>query len=173
MIWISKIDWDDTPLLNVIKLWNLYLQEIPLLREFKVPRFILPHGENHRHELHCFGDASERGYCGVIYLRSFVAERECQVQILTSRSKVAPIKKLSLPRLEVCASVLVTKLAFHVIQTFQDNLHISSVYYWSDSTIVLNWIKASPHKWKTFVGKSLLLLNINHHLNPGFMFPLP
>lgn len=102
-------------------------------------------------ELHGFADSSEKGYCGVVYLRAVHADSKVTVSLLLAKTKVAPIKKVSLPRLELCAVVLVFKLLHFVLQQLelQDKLTASTA--WTDSMIALNWLRSSPHRWKTYV----------------------
>ena len=69
---------------------------------------------------------------------------------MTSKTKVAPIKRLTIPRLELCGAHLLAHLLRHVYQTLE--ISISHVYAWTDSTIVLNWLDGSPRRFKTFVG---------------------
>ena len=70
--------------------------------------------------------------------------------IVSSKTKVAPIKRLTLPRLELCGAHLLANLLFHVKEAL--NLPLQEVYAWTDSTIVLNWLDGNPRRFKTFVG---------------------
>lgn len=83
-----------------------------------------------------------------LYMRSITTTGPYVVRLLCSKTRVVPIKKLSLPRLELCAVVL-EKLYVAAIKSLRINLN--GVFFWSDSTIVLHWIQMSPHKLNTFV----------------------
>lgn len=67
-----------------------------------------------------------------------------------SRTKVAPLRRLSIPRLELCGAQVLARLLGHLKELFQ--IPSSNVYAWTDSTIVLNWLTGSPRRFKTYVG---------------------
>ena len=67
---------------------------------------------------------------------------------MISKTKVVPIRRLSIPRLELCGAYLLAQLLHHVQQVCQ--LPINSVHAWTDSTIVLNWLVGSPQRFKTY-----------------------
>ena len=139
---------------------------------FANDRFILPKKEEtvQKIELHVFCDASEKAYDAVVN-----AVIQCQndksSQVLTSYTRVAPLKSLSLPRLEFCASVLDTKLLKTVKKIlavfFDDDI---SLHGWTDSTPVLSWLSKPAFTWKTFIRnriayiQSLLPFNQGNHV---------
>ena len=96
--------------------------------------------------MHGFSNASGRAYAAVVYL--CVNNKKRSVVLVASKTKVAPVKQVLLPRLELCAARLLSKLVKHV----QDVLTLSCpVHLWSDSTITLAWIHGHPTRWKTYV----------------------
>ncbi|GFW56664.1 integrase catalytic domain-containing protein, partial [Trichonephila clavipes] len=100
-------------------------------------------------ELHAFSDASEKAYGSSIYLKSISALGEVKVCLVTSKSRVSPLKQISIPRLELCGAVLAAKLMKKVKEAL--NLQITAVHFWSDSTIVMSWMHRESRELKTFV----------------------
>ncbi|GFW00325.1 uncharacterized protein TNCV_4355221 [Trichonephila clavipes] len=100
-------------------------------------------------EIHGFADASERCYGAAVYCKSKKLKSETLVRLITSKSRVAPIKSLTIPRLELCAAVLLAKLAKRVVAALQ--LDTAELYLWLDSMIVLAWLRKEPMDLKIFV----------------------
>lgn len=101
-----------------------------------------------RLETHVFVDASETAYCCVVYFRLLDA-RGIQVALVGSKSKVAPLKTLSIPRLELKAAVL----GVQYLQSILSNhaLPVAQKYLWTDSTTVLAWILSDHRRFQKFV----------------------
>ena len=89
-------------------------------------------------ELHGFADASKQAYAAVIYLPIIKNSQAC-VSPLVAKTRVAPLKTLSIPRLEFCAAHLLAKLAKHITEIMP--IEVSSIHLWSDSSDVLCWLK--------------------------------
>ncbi|GFW57138.1 integrase catalytic domain-containing protein [Trichonephila clavipes] len=100
-------------------------------------------------EIHGFADASERCYGAAVYCKSKNLKSETLVRLITRKSRVAPIKSPTIPRLELCAAVLLAKLVKRVVAALQ--LETAELYLWSDSMIVLAWLRKEPMDLKTFV----------------------
>lgn len=100
-------------------------------------------------ELHGFADASLRAYAAAIYFRVVSADGVVSSGLLTSKSRVAPIKSMTVPRLELSAALLLAKLMDSVLKTLGDR--DITVHFWGDSTIVLSWLKKEPCEFREFV----------------------
>ncbi len=99
--------------------------------------------------MHVFCDASEKAYGSVAYLRIETGDY-IQVAFIMARSRVAPKKQLSVPRLELCAALSGAQLAKTLNSEL--TLNIRQTVMWSDSTTVLHWIKSESCNYKVFVG---------------------
>lgn len=104
--------------------------------------------KNSEWQLHGFCDASERAYAAAIYV-VLQTKKGIRAKLLTAKSKVAPIKVVSLPKLELCGASLLVELIAYVLP--RRAKPPSNIYCWSDSQIVLAWLKKHPSKWKPFV----------------------
>jgi hypothetical protein len=93
--------------------------------------------------------ASMSAYGATIYVRTF-AENNCLVRLLCSKSRVAPLKTITLPRLELCAALLLARLIVSVKKGAKHSRH-QTVFMESDSMVVLAWLNNSPNTWQTFV----------------------
>ncbi|GFU75555.1 integrase catalytic domain-containing protein [Trichonephila clavipes] len=112
-----------------------------------VPRWVILTADNIV-ELHGFADASSLAYAAAIYCRQ-KHNGKIKVQLLVSKTKVAPVKQVSIPRLELCGAHLLSKLFKSVLRTLK--YYTFDVFAWTDSKIVLSWLSGHPRKWKTFV----------------------
>ncbi|XP_055633232.1 uncharacterized protein LOC129773618 [Toxorhynchites rutilus septentrionalis] len=125
--------------------WINYHSNLPALNELNIHRYVL-FPNSVEIELHLFPDASDIGYRTCAYLRS--VSGQIKIALLTSKSRIAPLKKQSTPRLELCGALL----SAEVYQRITASLQITfSTVFWTDSTTVINWLKATPSTWTTFV----------------------
>ncbi|XP_055914878.1 uncharacterized protein LOC129948078 [Eupeodes corollae] len=150
-IWRERINWDEPIHEAHFELWKKWLNLLPTIREIKIRR---PYLNNLKFdaestvELHVFVDASLSGFAAVCYLR---VQRGTSIQcnLVCSKTKVASLKPISVPRMELEAAVLGVRLAQTVINGH--SIQINRRYFWSDSQSVLCWIKNDNRKLKQFV----------------------
>lgn len=154
------LEWDEamSPT-NVIK-WQQWLSELPLLENFRVPRCVLPpHAslETCELELHIFCDASELAYGAVAYLRVIDQLDDVHVSFLMAKSRLAPVKPMTVPRLELCAAVMAVKLSSILKRAL--NFEINKVSFWTDSMIVLQYIYNTSRRLKMFVANRVATIH--------------
>jgi len=148
-MWTLGSGWDEQLPETLVSQWHNFRAEAKQLELLKIPRH-LTGCKLAKVEIHGFCDASEKAYAACIYVRSFNSDSlSWNVTLLCSKTKVAPIKRISLPRLELSGSLLLVRLMKTAIPSIQ--LPNYEVFAWTDSTIALAWIQSSPHRWKTFV----------------------
>ena len=150
-LWELKVDWDDPVPAPIQHVWSQWKGELPFLSNCHVPRYHFPKNVNIRKlQLHGFSDASEDAYAGVVYIRGEDTSGNAHVGLVMAKTKVSPLKRLTIPRLELCGTYLLAKLLHYVRNIYK--IPIEDIYAWTDSTIVLNWLDGSPRRFKTFVG---------------------
>ncbi|GAB0092550.1 uncharacterized protein DMENIID0001_075520 [Sergentomyia squamirostris] len=150
-LWLIKADWDDDLSGNeyISTTWKNYQDVINDVPKIQIPRRFTTLKLPVQNHLLLFCDASEKAFAACIYVKTIDEYGQTQCQLLTAKSKVAPHKKISIARLELCAAVLGVRLLQTVLKALKSK--ISSITGYSDSTIVLHWLAAEPYRWKTFV----------------------
>lgn len=149
-LWLLKLGWDDEVPSDVAQVWTRFADTLPVLNTIRIPRHAL--GNNPKCiELHVFTDASEAAYGACLYVRTICNgdDSTIVVKLLCSKSKVAPLKPVSIPRLELCGALLGARLFEKVKDSLRCNF--DGIYFWCDSTIVLGWLRMPPTSLKTFV----------------------
>ena len=147
-LWSERLGWDECLPMYIHTEWTAFKRQLPCVIKIKIQRCIkCPTAV--RLEIHGFCDASQSAYGCCIYVRSIDSSGNIFVRLLSAKSKVAPLKPVSLPRLELCGALILSRL-FHKVMESMD-LPVDEIYLWSDSTIVLGWVRTSPNLLKTFV----------------------
>lgn len=145
-IWCLGISWDDAIPDNQFEKWLKWIKMLPSIENVQINRcYFSSQTPNSTIQLHIFVDSSEQAYAAVAYLRC-VTEKQVECALVAAKTRVAPIKPLSIPRLELEAALLGAKLA----QTIDSghSLQITQRYFWSDSKCVLSWL-SKPKKLQT------------------------
>lgn len=149
-LWSQGVDWDAEPPQTIVEAWHKFESDANALSKLQIPRRIF-NDNILTIDLHGFADASELGYASVAYLRITSSNDVIHTSFIMAKARVAPLKRISVARLELCAALLLSNLLHYVIETYSPKLCFNTVTAWTDSSIVLSWIKSSPHKWTTFV----------------------
>ena len=102
-------------------------------------------------ELHGFSDASCQNYGACVYMRSISKNGVICVNLVATKSRLAPFKKTTIPRLELLGNLLLSKLMTSVKNALSKSICISNCYFWTDSQVTLPWITSLDKNHKTFV----------------------
>jgi len=148
-VWLSKVHWDESVPQHIYTEWLEFARQLEVIEQIAFHRRLLIE-ECQDIQIHGFCDASSSGYGACIYVRSKGKHDIAMVRLLCAKSRVAPLKTVTLPRLELCGALLLARLQREAINTL--NINPSKTVFWSDSSVVLHWLKTSPHLLKTFVG---------------------
>ncbi len=121
-------------------------------------RCIKPAGSGHvkTFQLHHFADASENGYGTVTYLLLTNDHGQKSCTFMLGKSRVAPLKQVTIPRMELTAATIAVKMDRMLRQELQINLEEST--FWTDSTTVLRYIENDSTRFKTFVANRVSLI---------------
>ncbi|GFX74759.1 integrase catalytic domain-containing protein [Trichonephila clavipes] len=147
-LWLQELGWSDELPFKEENEWRRFIDSLEAVNNISIDTCIVIHRAESI-ELHAFSDASEKAYGSFIYLKYISALGEVKMCLVTSKSRVLPLKQISIPRLEQCETVLTAKLMKKVKEAL--NLQITAVHFWSDSTIVISWIHRESRELKTFV----------------------
>ena len=134
-LWRKNVGWDEEVDESIQNAWKTWMQELSKIAQtFRVPRSfeIQPSDEI---QLHLFSDASEQAFGAVAYLR-IQTPSNTRCHLVMAKSRVAPIKPLTLPRLELQGAVLAIRLKETVVKEM--NWKFDTVYFWTDSMITYN-----------------------------------
>ncbi|GFS51723.1 uncharacterized protein TNCV_613961 [Trichonephila clavipes] len=115
-----------------------------LLKNVSLPRYVEINASS---ELHVFVDASKGAYAACILVRT-VTSSEVKLNLMRAKCRVSPLKQLSIPRLELMARCIGSRLAL-LVRNALDIADIKTVF-WSDSTDALWWI-IKDDEWSIFV----------------------
>ena len=150
-IWTSGTDWDEPLETHIHDQASKWFAESTHLPNIKIPRCLREISDEVEVEkkLHVFVDASQKAYAAVVYQRSVYQNGNISVAFVASKSKVAPLNAVSIPRLELMGAMLGLSLALSVGQGI--DVGISDMKFWSDSMNVLYWIKKPSRSFKPFV----------------------
>ncbi|XP_075157775.1 uncharacterized protein LOC142231042 [Haematobia irritans] len=152
-LWEDQISWDDELPEDRKTKWHAFRNALNMLDNTHIPRHVFD-GQTAKHiQMHVFVDASERAYGAAIYIRSKLPNKRIIVRLLCAKSRVAPLQKVSLPRLELCAALLGAELANKTKNELR--YEDKQLFFWSDSEIVLHWINSASSSLKTFVANRI------------------
>ena len=153
----KKLEWDATLDDQCKQTWLNLLHELREAEPIYIPRYYFEEvkGEIQTVSLHGFSDASAEAYAAVIYLRIESTESS-YLRLVTAKTRVAPLTRQTIPRLELLAALILTRLITHVKSALTGFLQVSYIRCWSDSKVTLYWICGETRAWKQFVQNRVL-----------------
>jgi hypothetical protein len=172
-----KLGWDDDLPHDLNTMWLKWLDDLPLLSEVRISRCEKPKefGNVQTWELHHFSDASREAYGAVSYLRGIDEYGKISSCLVMAKSRLAPLKQLTIPRLELLAATTSVRLDNMLRKELRIDIHRS--YFWTDSTIVLYYVRNEDKVFQTFVANRVSEIrehsvpdqwrHIDGTLNPG------
>lgn len=160
-LWKLRVNWD-SPIPNDLKeKWLSHCEQLKEINNIDIPRYVLIESPQ-TIQIHGFCDASEVAYGACLYMRSTSLDGSTLARLICARSRVAPLKSTSLPRLELCGALLLATLFSKITEAL--TVKIDGCFFWSDSTIALAWIKSDSSRWQTFVSNRVAEIQ---RLTPG------
>ncbi|XP_011169353.1 uncharacterized protein LOC105202489 [Solenopsis invicta] len=127
--------------------------QLTKLNQLTIPRCVKYGGNRQDTQIHGFCDASQYAFGACVYFRTDLGDGNHRCELVCSKSRVAPFKAISLPRLKLSAALLLTRL-MNKVKMAMDLTNIK-VYLWSDSTITLNWIASESRRYSMFVANRI------------------
>ena len=152
-----KIDWDDKIPDKYLSAWLRWLEDLPKVTQLTIPRCYKPAGFQVRlSELHHFADASESGYGSVSYLRQESNDERIHCSFVISKSRVTPLKSITIPRLELSAATVSVRVD-SLLQRELD-IPLGKSTFWTDSTAVLRYVENEDRRFQTFVANRVAVI---------------
>lgn len=144
------LSWDDPIPENVHYRWQQWTQSLPQLAAIRIPRCLKEpeFGRVINYHLVAFSDASFKGYGAVVYLRQENNEGHVCTSLLVAKARVAPLKSVTVPKLELTAAVTAMKLALSARKELMMDCEIT---FFTDSAAVLAYIRSDQQRWPIFV----------------------
>ena len=149
-IWTAGLNWDDVLPSNLSTKWENWVSELQSLSCVAIPRSLrLPNPKTL--DLHLFSDASKDAYASVAYLVCQYTNNPSTSRLIASKSRVSPLKVVTIPRLELMGAVLSSRLAASILNV----LTVDRVIYWTDSENVYYWVRNQSREFKPFVANRI------------------
>jgi len=147
----DKVDWDE-PISDQVRVkWERWRSDLLELEVLEIPRCFVPNefGEPTSIELHHFSDASVNGYGQCSYVRLVNKSNHVHCSLAMGKSRVTPLKNVTIPRLELTAALVSTKVS-SVLRQELDYENVKEVF-WTDSQVVLGYIQNDARRFHMFV----------------------
>ena len=161
----ENCSWDESLPDGVKSRWLQWLEEISMLETYSIPRCYKANvmGKISSYEIHNFSDASEYAYGAVSYLRMVLEDGSMQVAFIMAKSRLCPMRGLTIPKAEMCGATISIKLDKFLRKEL--TVKIDQSYFWTDSSIVLHSIANENKRFKTFIADRLSEIHGGSHVS--------
>ena len=135
----QKINCDDPLATRIKEDWASWCNELARIEHVRIPK-CYTHGDQQdtvSYQLHGFCDSSLSGYAAVVYLRA-TSGASIQTAFVASKTRVAPLSQLTIPRLELLSALILSRLITTVEEALKPLVAIEKIYCWTDSTTALH-----------------------------------
>ncbi|GFT03027.1 putative RNA-directed DNA polymerase from transposon X-element [Trichonephila clavipes] len=150
--WKLKLKWDDPLPESIQKIFRKWRDEIVYLEKVNIPRYV---EINENAELHLFVDACKSSYGACVYIRT-VTPLGVKIRLIRAKSRVAPLKTMTISRLELMACCIGARLVHSVYAAL--DIPDLKIIAWSDSMVALWWLK-NHGDWSVFVANRVNEIN--------------
>ncbi|GFY45804.1 integrase catalytic domain-containing protein [Trichonephila inaurata madagascariensis] len=147
--WERDLKWDDPLPMDIQDTFQSWIDEVDTIPQISLPRTYFSNVETKMAEIHIFSDASQKAYGCVAYFRKGTND-DIFTSFIIAKCRLAPLKKLSLARLELMGALVSARLAEYLSNSFPW-ITSDNIFFWSDSQIILHWIQGDPLRLKEFV----------------------
>ena len=147
-----EVAWDDLLPTDLEQKWSRMLADLRQAQQIFVARCYFPDLRDRPDKLELIGfcDSSERAYAACVYIR-ITSNGQTSVSLVASKSRVAPLNKVTIPRLELLACLLLSRLISSLKDSLQPLVAVDISRCYTDSIVALCWIKGMNREWKIFV----------------------
>lgn len=154
-LWKAKISWDEKVPIEITKQWESLWSTIHELSNVRIKRWI-GYGGGAKVQLHGFADSSGKAYGGAIYVRIEHDNNSIETHLIAAKSRVAPIKEVSIPRLELSAAHVLCVL----FDSVRKNMELEHVPYqlWTDNIAAIQWIRKELHELRLYVANRVKII---------------
>ncbi|KAL7863273.1 hypothetical protein SRHO_G00122570 [Serrasalmus rhombeus] len=155
--------WDDNMGDELQPKWERWRKDLAILNQVTIPRSYTPvgFGKITKTELHHFSDASTRGYGQCSYLRFYNERGDVHCALVIGKSRVAPTKVTTIPRLELTAALVSVKIS-SMLKEELSSLEAEE-FFWTDSKVVLGYIRNEARRFHTFVANRVQKIHLGSH----------
>lgn len=149
-LWLDEVQWDQELSQHLATRWTSFCSDLADLAGLRVPCCLGWSPQADRVEVHGFSDASERAYAAAVFIVSHYQKQDTRVSLLVAETKVAPVRRVTLPRLELSGAALLARLLSSTVEALQ--LPDAPQHCWTDSRVVMaspDTHRGGQHTWPT------------------------